>query len=433
MVQSLQLGGTTQSEPGSIGRVNRLPLMLFLGLVVVFFAVIIYGLSSRGLYFRASPGLEPASTNPASTYADQLKRGISDAVIGEPAQPLVLQPTPVAPEKEAVIEAPATSPLAVPAAPDLVVEREGEWRLRIEREHKEQYLREQHRQQLARLQARAAALDSPLVVDMGSESLAELAPGNTGARFDQAVSPRSPADLYTAALQSGVDARSLDPNAQMQKNDFFNQDIRDLGYLAHVVVPPQSPYELKRGSVIPATLISGINSDLPGRILAQVSQPVFDSATGHLMLLPQGTRLFGRYDSSVSFGQSRVLVVWTDIILPNGATLQIEGMAGTDGEGYGGFKDKVDRHTLRTFGSAALLALIGAGIDMSVPESSTLATRDTASDAARRSFAETFGRVVDRTISKGLDVQPTLQIRPGYKFNILVEQDIVFPGPYRVR
>lgn len=145
-------------------------------------------------------------------------------------------------------------------------------------------------------------------------------------------------------------------------------------------------------------MITGINSDLPGRITAQVSQNVYDSATGHRLLIPQGTKLFGRYDSKVSFGQSRVLVVWTDIIFPNGSTLQIGGMSGTDAQGYSGFRDKVDRKWLQTFGSAILIAVIGTGIDMAVPESSTLATQDTASDAARRNFAETFGRVADRTI-----------------------------------
>ncbi|MNE67805.1 Bacterial conjugation TrbI-like protein [compost metagenome] len=105
-------------------------------------------------------------------------------------------------------------------------------------------------------------------------------------------------------------------------------------------------------------------------------------------------------------------------------------MAGTDSQGYGGFRDKVDNHYLRTFGSAALVALIGTGIDMAVPESSSLATQDTASDAARRNFAETFGRVAEQTISKNLNIQPTIRIRPGYRFNVLVDQDIVFPGNY---
>ena len=237
-------------------------------------------------------------------------------------------------------------------------------------------------------------------------------------------------DLYGVALQAGIGGQNTDPNGQVGKAQFFNQDIADLGYLPNSVVSQMSPFELKRGSVIPATLVTGINSDLPGRITAQVSQNVYDSATGRRLLIPQGTKLFGRYDSDVSFGQNRVLVVWTDIIFPNGSTLQIGGMAGTDVAGYGGFNDKVNNHYLRTFGSAALVALIGTGIDMAVPESSTLATQDTASDAARRNFAETFGRVAEQTITKSLNVQPTIRIRPGYKFNVLVDQDIVFPGSY---
>jgi type IV secretion system protein VirB10 len=106
-------------------------------------------------------------------------------------------------------------------------------------------------------------------------------------------------------------------------------------------------------------------------------------------------------------------------------------MTGTDSQGYGGFQDKVDRHLWRTFGSAALVALIGTGIDLSIPESATLATQDSASDAARRNFAESFGRAAEQTISKNLNVQPTVRIRPGYKFNILVDQDIVFTGAYK--
>lgn len=224
--------------------------------------------------------------------------------------------------------------------------------------------------------------------------------------------------------------QNLGPNEQGSKEDFLNQDIKDLGYLPNKVVPQLSPFELKRGSIIPATMIAGLNSDLPGRISAQVSRNIYDSATGYRLLIPQGTKLFGRYDSKVSFGQERVLVVWTDLIFANGSTLGLGGMAGTDAEGYGGFGDKVDRHLWRTFGSAALVALIGTGIDMSLPESSTLATQDTASDAARRNFSETFGRVAEQTISKNLNVQPTIRIRPGYQFNVLVDQDIVFPSAY---
>lgn len=288
---------------------------------------------------------------------------------------------------------------------------------------------------MARLQAHDAAYDAPITVDRGKfdgrggDTTAAAATTTNG--ISTATTPGAASDLYAAALRAGLGGVNADPNAQRSKEDFFNADLKELGYLPNRVVPQQSPYELKRGSVIPATLITGINSDLPGRITAQVSQNVYDSATGHRLLIPQGTKLFGRYDSKVTFGQSRVLVVWTDIIFPNGSTLQIGGMAGTDAQGYSGFRDKVDRKWLQTFGSAILIAVIGTGMDMAIPQSSTLATQDTASDAVRRNFAESFGRVADRTIQRNMDVQPTLEIRPGYGFNVLVDQDIVFPGIYK--
>jgi type IV secretion system protein VirB10 len=134
----------------------------------------------------------------------------------------------------------------------------------------------------------------------------------------------------------------------------------------------------------------------------------------------------------VSFGQNRVLVIWTDIIFPNGSTLQIGGMAGTDAVGYGGFSDRVDNHYLQTFGSAFLVALIGAGTEMMIPQDqNVLGTENSAEDAARRSVAETFGQISEQTITRNLNVQPTLEIRPGYRFNVLVDQDIVFPSGYR--
>ncbi|MCA1494478.1 IncP-type conjugal transfer protein TrbI [Ensifer sp. NBAIM29] len=432
MVQSLQLGtsGNAEDQQG-MRRLNRLPIIIAIVIIVLFFGVVVIGLSWRGLTFDRDNDLDSASNSPATNFGDQLKRGISDGIIGEPERQDVFQPTPVIVQKEGKQE---------PAVERQPVERqerrprlepEEEWRARLKREQDEQYIREAQRQRMARLQARATALDSPLKVDISDAEKTAANPTDTGRRQNSTATANNASDLYAAAMKSGLMGQNVDQNGQTSKEDFFNQDIKDLGYLPNKVVPQISSYELKRGSVIPATLITGLNSDLPGRITAQVSQHVYDSATGYRLLIPQGAKLFGRYDSKISFGQERVLVVWTDLILPNGSTLQIGGMAGTDAEGYGGFKDKVDRHLWRTFGSAALVALIGTGIDMSMPESSTLATQDTASDAARRNFAESFGRVAEQTISKNLNVQPTIRIRPGYKFNVLVDQDIIFPSAYR--
>ncbi|RWP56526.1 IncP-type conjugal transfer protein TrbI [Mesorhizobium sp.] len=438
MVQSLKLGGApNQDSEAGIRRINRLPIIIVIVLVIAFLGVIFYGLASRGLLVQQNTGPGDGSGNPASTFADQLKRGVGDAIIGEPQPTTTLQPTLVETqgEKRSVNPFTPQPDHKEQARPAQELEPEQVWRARLQREQEEQYLRERHRQRMARLQANDAAYDSPITVDhgkfdsRGGDTTAAAATTTNG--ISTVTTPGAASDLYAAALRAGLGSVNVDPSGQRAKEEFFNADLKELGYLPNRVFPQQSPYELKRGSVIPATLITGINSDLPGRITAQVSQNVYDSATGHRLLIPQGTKLFGRYDSEVSFGQSRVLVVWTDIIFPNGSTLQIGGMAGSDAQGYSGYRDKVDRKWLQTFGSAILIAMIGTGMDMAIPQSSTLATQDTASDAARRNFAETFGRVADRTIQRNMDVQPTLEIRPGYKFNVLVDQDIVFPGIYK--
>lgn len=435
MAQSLELNPAAPK----IRRLNRLPVIAAIVFIVLFFGVILYGLMTRGLSFRGDGGSDGGGP-PASTYADQMKRGVPDGVIDDPTPALPTQPAPPPPS-----DRPAPNPFTPAPAPaaagELPVESEEVWRARMDREQREQILRERHRQRMARVQAGDAAYDSPLVVDV-AKLQGGATPGVSPASARGAPSPAAPgagpngsgaADLYAAALRAGL-GQPTDPNGQGAKETFFNSDLARAGYLPNRVVAQQSPYELKRGSVIPATLITGINSDLPGRITAQVSQHVYDSATGHRLLIPQGTRLLGRYDSKVSFGQSRVLVIWTDLIFPNGSTLQIGGMAGVDAQGYGGFTDQVNNHYLRTFGSAILVALIGAGTEMAIPrDRNSFGFENSAESAARRSFVETFGRMAERTVSRNMDVQPTLEIRPGYRFNVLVDQDMIFPGSYNAQ
>jgi type IV secretion system protein VirB10 len=317
------------------------------------------------------------------------------------------------------------------------LESDADWRARLKREEQQQIANELLRERLARVQSRSAALDSPINVSLqnlgtGTQVAAAGIPAAPGIA---SPSGNSAIDLYGAAARAGlVGSQNSDPNGQAGKESFLAQGAAKAGYLPDSVIPQTSPYELKRGSVIPATLITGINSDPPGRIIAQVSENVYDSATGHYLLIPQGTKLLGRYDSKVSFGQSRVLVIWTDIIFPNGSTLEIGGMAGTDAAGYGGFSDQVDNHFFQTFGSAILVALIGAGTEMMLPpEQNNLDAQTNAEDSARESFAQTFGEMSKQSIEKNMNVQPTLQIRPGYLFNVLVDQDMVFPSAFERR
>lgn len=445
-MSSIDLGsaGDDEERP-KIRRLNRLPIFFFIGLIVILVVVVIWGMSQRGLIGNRGAQPEQSVGQPATDFADELTRNISDGVNEPPRQdPLIITPgnggmeapegvNPFQPGSRPNTQAPAQWQQQVST-----LEPEADWRERLMREHEEALLREQNRQQLAAMQAQTNARNSTMAVDV--QSVSQQGTGQQGQGQQQGggmIGQNGTADLLSAAMRAaggGPGGPMADPNNQQGKISFLNQDVADAGYLPNQVVPQLSPYELKRGSMIPATLITGINSDLPGRITAQVRQHVYDSATGHRLLIPQGTKLFGRYDSEVSYGQSRALVVWTDITFPNGSTLQIGGMAGVDGQGYGGFRDKVNNYFWRVWGSAILVAAIGTGVDMALPDSSSNAfgvSQNEPTDAARRNFAETFGRVADRTIDKNMNIQPTLEIRPGYNFNILVDQDIVFPGAYQ--
>jgi type IV secretory pathway VirB10-like protein len=205
--------------------------------------------------------------------------------------------------------------------------------------------------------------------------------------------------------------------------------------------PPASPYTVMAGGVIPAVLVSGINSDLPGPILAQVSQNVYDTASGHALLIPQGSRLIGSYHSSASYGQSRVQISWDRLIFPNTSSMDIPSMPGTDQAGYAGFRDEVNNHYTRTFGTAALMSLISAGQavgQMAAFGSGTYGPLGyqqnqwaMAGQTAGSSASSQFGSVGQRAIEQGMSTGPTLEIRPGYEFNVMVTEDLAFPGPYK--
>lgn len=193
---------------------------------------------------------------------------------------------------------------------------------------------------------------------------------------------------------------------------------------------PRSPYELRAGFVVPATLISGINSELPGQIMAQVSQDVFDTATGKWKLIPQGSRLVGAYSSNVAYGQARVLVAWQRIIFPDGKAMDIGSMPGADSAGYAGFTDQVNNHYFRLFASAFLMSGVTAGISLSQPTQNGT-TAPTASSAMSEALGQQLGQVTAQLISKNMNIAPTLEIRPGYRFNVMVTKDMTFSKPYQ--
>jgi type IV secretion system protein TrbI len=196
--------------------------------------------------------------------------------------------------------------------------------------------------------------------------------------------------------------------------------------------PPRSAYELRAGFVLPATLISGINSDLPGQIVAQVAQHVYDTATGEHILIPQGSRLVGTYSSDVAYGQARVLVAWQRIVFPDGKAMDIGAMPGADSAGYAGFTDQVNNHYTRLFASAFLLSGVTAGITYSQRESQATANgAPTASSALSEALGQQLGQVTAQILAKNLSISPTLEVRPGYRFNVVVTKDMTFPKAYQ--
>lgn len=216
-----------------------------------------------------------------------------------------------------------------------------------------------------------------------------------------------------------------DVNNQQYKERFAAMARGD-DYLQQSRLQAISPYEIKVGTIIPATLISGLNSDLPGQVIAQVSQNVYDSATGRYLLIPQGAKLYGIYDSRISYGQARAQSAWTRINYPDGSTLNLAGMGGIDVEGFSGFEDQVDNHYMKIFGNAALLGMISGVAQAGISEDSRNSdTKSAIADGVTQQFANTGSSL----IQKNLDVQPTIVIRSGYKFNIMVNKDILL-SPY---
>ena len=227
---------------------------------------------------------------------------------------------------------------------------------------------------------------------------------------------------------------NYDVAAQKDKEGFFSRTSRDDSWILPHTRTAGQRYELKTERVIPAAMITGINSDLPGQIQAQVTQDVYDTATGDHLLIPKGAKLTGTYDSRVIFGQERVLVAWTRVIYPDGSALTIGAMPGADIGGYAGFNDKVNNHYLKIFGNAILMSLITGGMSYAVDNLDSSGgdeNKPTMQQEMGTALASQLGQTSLTLLQKNINIAPTLEIRPGYEFVIVVTKDIVFDRPYR--
>lgn len=232
----------------------------------------------------------------------------------------------------------------------------------------------------------------------------------------------------TTGLTLPTETPPLDPggaqNMQDRKLAFVNAAVDRRTVTPDRVQEKASPYVVQAGTVIPAALITGIKSDLPGTITAQVTEQVYDTPTGKQLLIPQGARLIGQYDSQVAFGQSRVLLVWNRIIMPNGTSIVLERQQGADAEGYSGLEDDVDYHWGQLFKAAILSTLLGVGTEISASNNENEIAR-----AIRQSSQDTASDVGRQLIRRQLNIQPTLTMRPGFPVRVIVNRDLVMK-PY---
>lgn len=411
---------SSSTVPGGGRRLSGMPLVLIACLGVSLAAVLGYVAYSRTE--QRDPGVAEVQekSSPAINFAKELTEQSHGQLFMPPAIPKE-EEKPAEPE----IKKEPAGQLKVQRGPEIIRLSPDEERVRGEK-----------------MRSLEAALKSRTSIPV---QFSQNQTAGAGAMsFDQASMRTSdPVSAYQARLaqvnatlpaqesSGGMMTLSGSASGQEKRVEQFNRQNR--WTLENRLETPASPYIVRAGFVMPAIMLSSITSDLPGQVMAQISQNIYDSATGRYLLIPQGTRLVGTYASDIAYGQNRVMMAWQRLIFPDGKTLDIGAMPGADQAGNAGFKDKVDNHYFRIFGSAILLSGVIAGVTLSQDDngSSRDSDRQRASDALSEALGQTLGNAMAQMLQKNLNIAPTLEIRPGYRFNVMVTKDLVLPGVYR--
>lgn len=244
----------------------------------------------------------------------------------------------------------------------------------------------------------------------------------TGASAPGGTTPTRSAPSPAPGLQGLFPATAgaaRQPDGTERQEAFLDREVDRRTTAADQLESPPSPYVLQAGSVIEAALITGLRSDLPGQITAQVTTNVYDSPSGQFLLIPQGSRLLGEYDSRVAAGQRRILLAWTRLILPDGRSIVLEREPGTDQAGYAGLEDGVDNHWDRLFLAAGLATILNIGLESREDDGDEIA------DAIRDGTQDTIGRAGEAIVQRQLGIPPTLTIRPGFPVRVMVTRDLI--------
>ena len=393
----------------SVARMSRWPL----------YAVLLAGLFLLGILVYSVNFAHNQGEEQATTPKVDIKEEERPLLMGE-GRGLALMP-------------PAGSPAIAHPEPKAGDARKREPLIVVQgkQEQPDQYRQELENLRRMKAQARLTALSAPLGVMKKSDTSDQFGQQAAIAREEQ----RRDSSLDVSRDLSAMRENGYDPAADKDKEAFFNRAEKDASWILPHSRTAGQPLELKTGTIIPGLMVTGINSDLPGNIIAQVSQNVFDTATGRQLLIPQGAKLFGVYDSRVIYGQERVLVAWNRLVFPDGSAVTLGAMPGSDMAGNAGYTDQVNNHYLRIFGSAILMSMITGGMSYSMDSLDNSGGGDddspTLQDEMGSALAAQLGQATLQLLQKNLNIKPTLEIRPGYQFNVIVTKDIVFERPYK--
>lgn len=429
-------------RPGVVTTVlSKKPVFLMMGLIFVIIMLLIFSIFDEGgaknkikeqQTVLIEPGVSTTTDEEGLNLPKPKKKGVAQLSIEEetPQAPLL--------QKDPVRE-----PIQVVAAP------------KPKKNPKEAFERLKEKQKITAIQYRfelkKAALESPLIkYQKGTPvfTITDLTTTNSSSRLSALQREMAQAKLNLNQLEqktgstkiksptrigvaSGKSSLLLSAN-QSSVIESTESDTDGSGWdNGYSMDNNTDALSIKTGSILPSVLITGINSTLAGYISSQVSQDVWDTATGYNLLIPQGTKIFGQYQNQVIMGQERLFVVWKRLIFPDGRTMTLSDMPGADQLGYSGLKDQVDNHYLRIYGHALLMSLITGTTAFAIDSlDSNTSDKTTFSESMGTALAEQMGQTTMSLLSKNMNISPTLNIRPGYRLNVVVVKDLKFSEPY---
>lgn len=450
------------SKKTGVRRVNNVPLMIGIAVLALFMGLIAMVAVKRSNQANVEhTATAQGKGGDSSLMAADIVGGRADGLIPEAkAEPPLLPPvdpqTPTAPGGVPIAR--VDNPNAPPQPP------RGNGGQRSQEDQEDEQLRQRKMQLFQAAVGAKTAIALPDLSRVGSTSTAETnAPQTSDEMVDRIAQVRRKIDqqrqtdpnaAYQAQLRqvqaniggggsggmgggrsggsAGMMLASSSDSSGKDYGTFDSKGKKDRWALDSIMEAPTTPFEIRAGAVIPGIMLSGINSDLPGQIMAQVSQNVYDTATGKYLLIPQGSRMVGTYSSDVGFGQEGVLIAWQRLVFPDGKALDIGAMPGADMAGYSGFRDKVNHHLWRVYGSALFMAGITAGASLATQDDNSVGyEQPSVSSELSSALGQQLGQVSAQIISKNLNIAPTIEIRPGYRFNIVAVKDVTFTKAYQ--